>query len=167
MSWKVKARARKDSWDLGKSGDKECIAVLFDYVDQNGEAGSIQWWGYFTEKTWERTLDSLRYMGWQSDDLGNLDGLDANEVELVLDEEEYDGKKRLKVQWVNRLQALYIKDPMDAQERVSFAARMRGRIAQHNQQNGGQRRAAAAPRNAAGGGGGFVGPPPTDDDIPF
>jgi hypothetical protein len=170
MSWKVKARARKDSWDLGKSGDKECVAVLFDYVDQNGEAGSIQWWGYFTDKTWERTLESLRYMGWQGDDLGSLDSLDANEVELVLDEEEYQGKKSTKVQWVNRLQALYIKDPMDQGERASFAARMRGRIAQHNQQSGQRRATTSQPRNSAprsNAGFDTSAPMPEDDDLRF
>lgn len=156
MSWKVKARARTNEWDLGKStarnGEdaKEQIAVLFDYVDANGETGSITWYGYFTEKTWERTLDSLRYMGWKGDDLGNLDGLDSNEVELVLDVEEYQGKRRTKVQWVNRLQALALQNPMDQKERQSFASKMRGRIAQHNQVNGAQRRAAAPqPRTSA------------------
>lgn len=178
MSWKVKARARTGEWDLGTSEKgTEQIAVLFDYLDGNGEAGSITWFGYFTDGTWQRTLDSLRYMGWQGDDLGVLDGLDTNEVELVLDEETYQGKTRVKVQWVNRLQALALKAPMDPAQRQSFAQRMRGRVAEHNQSNG-QRRAAPAaqprtsraPRSPAGDGeppSGYVGPHPGDDDIPF
>lgn len=177
MSWKVQARARKDAWDLGKPENqdgKEHVAVLFDYVDSNGEAGAITWYGYFSDKTWERTLDSLRYMGWTGDDLGNLDGLDTHEVELVLEEETYQGKTRTKVQWVNRPQALALKNPMDAGARASFAARMRGRVAQHNQANGAQRRAAptrapqpAPHRSPAGNYEGPDAPMPSDDDIPF
>ena len=141
MNGKVKARAREWGLDVSKNG-KDQVVVLFAYVGEDGEEHMIRWYGFFTEATTDRTLDSLRYCGWTGDDLSNLEGLDANEVELVLEEEEYEGKLNTKVKWVNGPSRFELKNPMNQAQAKSFAERMRGKVVAHKQKAGG----GAAPR---------------------
>ena len=171
---KVQGRARE--WALGHSKNgTEQIAVLFDYIDSNGEASTITWFGYFSEAACDRTIEALRYCGWEGDDFGRLDGLDKNEVELVIENETYEGKSHLKVQWVNRLAALALKAPMDQNQVAAFAARMRGKAVASRQKMAAAPRAqqparAPAHRSPAGDYGDYDGPdapPPTDDEIPY
>lgn len=165
-------RARAKEWGLGvSSSGKEQIAVMFELVgDHAGQ--TITWFGYFTENTVDRTLDSLRHCGWDSDNIAELDNLNANEVELVLDEEEYEGKVRTKVKWVNRPARLMMKEQMTPAAAAAFAQRLRGKTVAHKQKYGAQPKPQAAPagrtRSPAS-----DGPPPDewvppeDDDIRF
>lgn len=167
---KVQGRARE--WALGHSGNgSEQIAVLFDYVNQSGEPDRITWFGYFSDAACDRTIEALRYCGWEGDDFGRLEGLDKNEVELVLETETYEGKARLKVQWVNRLSGLALKAPMDASQVASFAARMRGKAVASKQKMAAPRTQTQA-RPATGQRSsnfdpGPEAPPPDDDDLRF
>jgi hypothetical protein len=127
-------KARAKEWGLGHSANgKEQVAVMFELAGGEHDGQSITWFGYFTEQTVDRTLDALRYCGWEGDNLAELDSLDANEVELVLDEEEYDGKVRTKVKWVNRPARLALKEQMTPAAAAAFAQRMRGKTTAHKQ----------------------------------
>lgn len=144
-------KARAKEWALGMSQTgKEQIAVLFELADGELAGQTITWFGYFTDNTLDRTLDSLRHCGWQSDSLADLDHLDTNEVEIVVEEDTYEGKTRSKVRWVNRPSRLALKEQLNPQAIQAFAARLRGRTVAHKQQyaKGGQ-----APANAQNGGG--------------
>lgn len=174
MQGTFKARARE--WALGHSKNgNEQVAVLFEITQGEHAGKSVTWFGSFTDATTERTLDSLRHCGWTGDNFAELNGLDANEVEIVVDEDDYEGKRRTKVQWVNRPSRLAMREQMSAQQASAFAAKMRGRALQHRQKYGAQPApTAAAPRtpskprdsmNATPSDWG--GPTPTDDDIPF
>jgi hypothetical protein len=177
----VKARARE--WALGHSSNgNEQVAVLFEITQGEHAGRTITWFGFFTEHTWERTMDSLRHCGWDGNDFTSLDGLDANEVELVIEQEEYQGKVRDRVKWVNRPSRLALKEAMGADAMRSFAAKMRGRAQTHKAKYGAQP-AATSPRAQSQRGhtqqqpshdamdpdpsGGYYGPPPAEDDIPF
>lgn len=145
---------------------KEQVAVELAIIDEGDCFGQrITWYGYFTERTTERTLDSLRHLGWAGDDLFNLDGVDQNEVSIVVEEEEYDGKTRLKVQWVNAKGGLALQRPMDDAQAQAFAHRMRGEVLKHKSAYGAPRsQRSTAPANGRGDN---HAPPPGDDDIPF
>jgi len=171
MSRTVKARARE--WALGMSSTgKEQIAILFDLVGEHGEQfQSITWFGYFTDNTVDRTLDSLRHCGWDSDSLAELDNLNANEVELVIGEEEYDGKTRTRVLWVNRQSRLALREQMSPQAMAAFAAKLRGKTIAHKKKYGAQSAAQSKPasngqqrRSQQQDPDGYYGPPPSDDD---
>lgn len=175
MQGTFKARAKE--WGLGHSATgKEQVAVLFE-VTQGEHAGkSFTWFGFFTENTTERTLDSLRHCGWDGDNFVEMKGLDSNEVEIVVEEEEYEGKVRTKVQWVNRPSRLAMREQMNAQAQAAFAAKMRGRAVQHKQKYGAQPAPTAAKPSTQGKpwddmdpdpSSGWGGPPPSDDDIPY
>lgn len=137
-------KARAAEFAYGKSNGNECIAVRFEFVGGPHEGKSIQWFGYFTPKTEDRTLESLRHAGWVGADMAALDGLGTTEVELAIADEEYDGKVRSKVQWVNRASRVTIKDQLDGNALQSFAARMRGKALASAQKYGAP---ATAPRS--------------------
>jgi hypothetical protein len=90
-------RARAVEYALGKTqnGTRQ-VAVRFEVLDEQGAPGGerVTWYGYFTEKTAERTLESLQYCGWEGDDVTDLTGIERNEVQIVVEHEEYEGENQ-------------------------------------------------------------------------
>lgn len=88
----------------------------------------ITYFGYFSEKAEDRTMESLRLMGWKGDDVCDLGEL-PNEVSVVVDHEKYNGKVTAKVQWVNSPGGrgkIKLEKPMDDAMKRQFSAKMRG-----------------------------------------
>lgn len=163
-------KARATDAQLGfTEGGKEQVAVAFEIVSDGDHCGeTITWYGYFTEKTTERTFESLRTCGWDSDDLSQLDGV-RGECEIVVEhEEDQNGKERARVKWVNRPGAggVSLKNKMSDGQRLSFAERMKGAAMLHRQKSGANAAPAqrAAPKRTEWDGTGRAAP---EDDIPF
>jgi hypothetical protein len=166
-------RARAQEWALGVSSTgKEQVAVMFQLVGGAHDGKHITWFGYFTDSTVDRTLESMRHCGWDSDSIADLDSLGANEVELVIEDETYEGKTRSKVKWVNRVSRLQMKEQMNVSQVQAFAARLRGKTVASKQKYGAQPATSASVRRGEqrhfddGYGRGDPGPS-NDDDIPF
>jgi hypothetical protein len=170
------AIAREVQWGYTKN-DGQQVAVTFEVVDGEMSGAEITWFGYFTEKTTNRTLESLRHCGWVGDDISELGKLDQ-QVDIVVGHEEWEGQWQAKVKWVNAPGAGRFKmaKPMDPASLKQFAAQMRG--AARASAEGGSPRQASSPRAPAqqrqqsGWGGGRVderNPPSNydDSDIPF
>lgn len=122
-----KFRAKGVAGALGFTKDHNPqVAVELRVLDDSHAGESITWFGYFTEKSQERTLEALRILGWKTDDLSNLDGITDNEVSITLEEEEYGGEVRLKVQWINRVGGIALKERMSPAEAQAFARQMKG-----------------------------------------
>lgn len=164
-----KARARE--WALGHSSTgKEQVAVEFVLIGGEHDGSSITWYGYFTDGAVDRTLDSLRHCGWNGEGFPDLTGLDKNEVQLVIEQEEYQGQWHDKVKWVNKAGGVAMKDPMTPQQATSFAQRMKGKLMAHKATYGGPRehrpasngRAPASQQRR-----GYAPPADESDDIPF
>lgn len=171
-----RAKARAGSWGLGKtSTGKEQIAVLFDLPDLQRD---IPWYGFFSDGAFDRTLESLRHMGWLGNDLTELEnaggGLDTNDVSITIKHELYEGRKRARVAWVNAAGGALLKQRLEGQELQSFAQRMKAKILQAGAgkpppaaQAGAkappaaQRQAASKPASRP------PEPPHTADDLPF
>jgi hypothetical protein len=122
-------RARAVGAELGRSPKKgtEQIVVEFQLLDGELAGERINWIGYFTPNTSDRTLEALRICGWKTDDVTDLDGLTDNEVSLAIEQETYQDKTHAKVQFVNRLGSGFkMKSPMNDAEKKAFAAKMRG-----------------------------------------
>lgn len=125
---------------LGTSANKGTpfLELYFKVIDGPALGQLVRWTGYFTENTNERTIQSLLTMGWQGEDPsefedGQLHGLDANEVSIVVENEEYekDGEVRTspRVQWVNRPGGyLNVENAMNTEAAKGFGARMRGLV---------------------------------------
>jgi len=163
-------RARGVTAALGlTSKGSEQVAVELTLLEGENEGKSITWYGYFTDKTTERTLDSLRHLGWEGDDLADLTGIDRNEVNVVIEDEQDDrGEYRSRVRWINRAGGLALKERLQGDQLKAFSARMKGAVLAHKQKSG-------APRSNGNGGGqrrppsrgSDRPPPPEDDDLPF
>lgn len=158
-------RSKALEWVLGESENgKPHIAVSFKVKDTDGEEKFVSWRGFFTEATTERTIESLRYLGFEGDDLGNLVGLDKNEVELVVEDEEYEGKTFARVQFINKPKGPTVKTVLEGQKLSAFAAAMKGAFRAHDAANGKRTSTAKAPPA----GDKRPEPPPLSDaDIPF
>jgi hypothetical protein len=118
-----------------KSGNEE-IRVLFEIVGDEDNGKTITWYGYFTDKTAERTVESLRYMGWAGQNILDIQGLDKNKVQLVIEHDDYSGQPKAKVAWVNRLVSVYMGTPMDEVKKKAFADRMKGLVLASKQSGG-------------------------------
>lgn len=119
---------------LGTTGtNKEQVAVLLETMhEETGEltGETITWFGYFTEKATERTLESLRLLGWQGSDLADLSTVGTKEVVIVVEAEEYKGVWRPKVKWINDPESggIALKAPLDDAKAKQFAAKMKGTV---------------------------------------
>lgn len=104
------ARATAIQFGSAKNGNPQ-VAVTFEFTSGPNAGLQTTWIGFFTEKTTERTIESLQSAGWKGTDLTELDGLEGDalyaalgsEVRLVLEEETYEGKTRVRVKWVNKM----------------------------------------------------------------
>lgn len=124
----MKFKARGIQAALGKtSNGNPQVAVELEITEGERQGDTLTWYGYFTDKTEERTIQSLRLLGWEGDDLSSLIGIDQNEVTIVVEEEEYDGQVREKVKWING-GGLAMKETMDDGAAKAFAAKMRGKV---------------------------------------
>lgn len=95
-------RAIARDFVLGKSSTgKEEISVLFEIVEDGTNKGKrITWYGYFTEGTIDRTLESCENAGWDGNS-PDFQGIGSKECVIVIEDEEYQGKINAKVKWVN------------------------------------------------------------------
>lgn len=182
------ARAIGCGFGTAQSGNHQ-IAVQLEIIEDSAELANngerIAWLGHFTDKTTDRTVESLQHLGWKGDDLGELEELDAEAcarllpdvVEIVCEPEEYEGTWRLRVKWINKVGGgrFAFKEPLTGSALKAFAAQMRGTI-RNAQQGGGAPRKTTAPAAAParnGGGSGYRSTAPhpnapgNDDDIPF
>jgi len=168
-------RARGVDAALGYAGTgTEQVAVEIAILEEGFEAQHMTWYGSFSEKALKFTLKALRTLGWEGDDLSQLEGIDRNEVYIKVEhEEDQEGNLRARVQWINSSAGgLQLKTRMDEGAAKAFAERMKGHVLATKTPAAavsGTPRTAAASRNGAA-------PPktkakaaapPDDDNIPF
>jgi hypothetical protein len=92
-----------------KAGNPQ-VAIVFQFEDDTTVRHRLTWYGHFTEKTLERTIDSLLICGMRGDDPRVLAGgpesgtLDMEtEVSIVVEhEKDEEGHIRAKIRWINR-----------------------------------------------------------------
>lgn len=95
-------------FDLVGERRTPCFKVMF-----STDEGPIEWAGYLSEAAAQRTVDTMRdVLGWNGDDslevngdkgicLKNSNFNATRDYELVIEEEEYKGKKYCRVKWIN------------------------------------------------------------------
>jgi hypothetical protein len=148
---------------MSTNGNQE-VLINFEIIDGPMAGRRIPWWGFLTDKAWNRTVEALRYCGFKGDDLYLLPSQQLDqEVELVVEHSEYQGKTNARVRWVNAaFSGLKLAKPMDTNELRNFSAMMRDKIAQVKPHDGkkAEKGAASAPR-------GDEPTLPTDEELPF
>lgn len=128
---RFRAIAREANYGKTSNGNDQ-IAVLFEL-----ETGArLTWYGYLTDKTQERTLESLVHCG--VTDLESLAGLGSKEVDVEVRHEEYQGKWSARIAFVNTLGSggAQLKSPMNESEKKSVAARLKGNFVAMQKQYG-------------------------------
>src|SRR5690349_14559050 len=87
---KYRGRARAGHAPIIESSkETPGISVEIDFTTPEGPT-SLTWTGWLSDGALDRTVEALRAMGWQGVDLDAVDGLEANEVEVVVKAEEYE-----------------------------------------------------------------------------
>ena len=147
-------------WTETKNGTL-CLAI--DGVDDDG--GTITAYLYFSDKSEERSKEVLREcfgvtLGSEANYIAAPDKIKGQQYRATCEIEEYDGKKRLKVKWINPVG----RKPIAEAESRSIFARQVAIDRARGIRPAGPSAPAAQPRRPA--------PPPPppandDDDIPF
>jgi len=121
------------------------MAVLFEITEGPLAGQRITWYGYFTDATIERTLESLEHAGWDGEsELSAPKGLGSKTCSIVVQHEEYDGKMRAKVAWVNGSAGLALKQALSKEEALSFDKRMKATLAERRMKRAQQTPAASS-----------------------
>lgn len=119
---------------FGKSKTKQTpqVAVTFEVLRGPDAGQRISWMGYFTDNTTDRTLDALRICGFTGEDLDKFcDQRPTNEVQIVVENEEFEGKVRAKVAWVNdpnRGNGIKLADPLRDGDLRKFGAQFKSKL---------------------------------------
>lgn len=176
---KYRARcAGAPTWEQNKNSGNWQVAIPFEVSQGEHTGETITWIGIMHDTAdkngttgHERVIQSLQYMGWQGDDISELAELGDDrakevmpeEVELSCAPDTYEGKTRLKVQWVNKAGAgrFAFKEPATKNDLRSFAAQMKSTVKAARAAVGG-----GAPRATTPANGSPKGKVP-DEDIPF
>jgi hypothetical protein len=143
------------------------VVMLFEVLEGQHQGAMIPWYGYLTKDTWETTVKGMRACGFKGDDLAgaltqNLD----NEVFILTEVNEWEGKSRARVRFVNASPAgSLIKNAMGADDLRKFSAQMKARLAGVPVVEG-KKAERGKPSNATAPSGADA-PPPSDDDYPF
>src|SRR5262245_33978927 len=84
-----------------RSGAKQALVMLrIDSGDHKGIC--LPLFGYFTEDSRERTIQSLRLMGWKGKSFATINDGELTElVSVTVETEQYEGKTRTRISWVN------------------------------------------------------------------
>lgn len=122
-------RAKAINHKLGETAKGgEQILVTFEILTGEHKGQSLYWYGFFTEKTLERTLESLEACGWDGESIAKAVGLGSKEVELVVEYEtsQSDGKQYLRVRWVNAPRGAALKKELDRGGVAALEERLKG-----------------------------------------
>ena len=122
--------ARTVEADLGYTkSNTEQVALGFEVLAGEHQGWRITGFFSFSEAAVDYTMEKLRNAGWQGDDISDLSSLcpSSTECSIVVRHEEYEGKTSAKVAFVNRSGGVKLAAPLDADQRASFAQRMRAK----------------------------------------
>lgn len=151
------------------NGTKQ-VLVYFEILDGDAAGQRLPWFGYFTEGSWKRTIESLRYCGFKGDDLATLDEQELDQrvsIQVEHEERETENGTRVlaRIAWVNRVggSTIKLKKPMDANDLRKFAASMNRYVSGVKEVEG--EKASAARRSPAktNGSNGHTNPQPKED----
>jgi hypothetical protein len=99
--------AKAISYDFEKTKGKgtDYIRAIFQIQEGECKGRQITWRGYLTDAASERTIAALRACGFTgtSDELDEMPGFGTANVQIVVDQEEYEGKRYNRVKFINRI----------------------------------------------------------------
>ncbi len=138
------AKAEVAEWSETKqnpdgTGGHPQITIKFKILDEvAGERrGRVYYWNGSLADTkmgdatvGERTVDSLKYCGarLKDGDLTDLDGITKNEVDVVLNREEFNGEKVERISFVNQRGGIFLKNPLSDDKKKAMVEKFKGLV---------------------------------------
>lgn len=119
---RYKCKGIAGSQQYGLAGDKETPQIAIDLAFPDGS--SMTTFLFFSPGSAQYSFQRLTALGWKGkgpNDLGNLTGIDTNEVDIEVREETFEGKTRLKAEILTGPGRVVIEKTVDP---ASFAARV-------------------------------------------
>ena len=137
--YKGKACKRADG-TMAQYGDRENgnLELIVDFAikfDDGVRVRSIP--QYINASTLEFVIERLRACGWKGDDISNLAGVDANEIDIEVSVEEYQGKQRNKYNIMTGGGRFSVSRPVDPKMFNAKFAALRGAVGSGSQSGGG------------------------------
>ena len=117
-TYRGKAIAGTEQYGQTSNGNDQIVLDLI--LTDTGE--KVSTFLVFSEKSAPYSIDRLRALGWKGADLSNLDGIDANEVDIEVKYELYQGDQKMKVQILTG-GGVVLKDKLDDKGKRAFAAK--------------------------------------------
>lgn len=117
-------KGRAISWAFGMTGTgKPQIGAVFDVQTDEGVV-QLTWYGFLNdEKNAKRTMSSMRAMGWDGNGpVTDAQGMDANDVDVTVEDNEWEGETTSRIAWVNGAGAAV--KPMKDDERARLNAKL-------------------------------------------
>ena len=113
-------------WKLGYSPNKgtEQIGLVLEVVSGECKGEKIVAYKYFSDGAFPWTIKALSALGWDGEDFDTFKGLGTTTAEAEIETETQEGKRRLKVSWINPI-GVAMSEEMSTHKRKSFAERMR------------------------------------------
>lgn len=135
------------------------IGMQFRLLDEPWKGWTLPWYGTFSEAAFPMTYEALVACGWRGEFITTLgrDLVDGAEVSLVVEPEEYEGKWRARIKFVNPPQSIRMHRTFTPEQRKVLAVDIQGMI-DHGMHKRRDRTASHAPGDDDD---------RSDDDIPF
>lgn len=119
-------RGVKGSEQYGESkSNTPQIGINLEIIGGEHEGTQITTILYFTEASAPYAIARLRSLGWQGDNLENLDGINENEALARVSYETYEGKERMKVDIMTGGGTFTFNKPLNPQQKRAFAAQFK------------------------------------------
>lgn len=145
-TYAVRAIKGSEQYGYAKTGTPQ-VGIDLEFIGGEHEGAMVTTVLFFSENAKKFSFDRLRALGWSGDDVGDLTGIDTNEVQAVVKHETFDGKERMKVEILTGGGGMKFEKTMDPAQRRAFGASLRSDAAA-------TRRGPAQPAATANGGGG-------------
>lgn len=104
---KYNAKGIEGALTTSKEKGTPAVQVILEIAEGEHAGERMRWDGWLTDATSQRTLESLRYLGWHGDMLTDLTGITENVVQIVVEHEsrEVNGEHKTfpRVKWINRI----------------------------------------------------------------
>lgn len=118
-TYKGRGVAGSEQYGTTSNGNDQ-IVVDVDLTDIGTRVSTFL---VFTDKAAQFSIDRLRALGWDGNDLTNLTGIDRNEVDVVVKYEMYNNEQKMKVEILTGGGRVSLQNQMDDRGKRAFAAR--------------------------------------------
>lgn len=125
--YRVRCIAHK--WGETNKNKYEQIGIALQIIEGKYANKRLSYYGTFaSDKAEEITISAMRALGFRGVDICDLSSMYEGEAVATVEHEEYEGKTRARVKWLNGADVI-MKKEMTPQELNRFAQRMKAKLA--------------------------------------